>query len=231
MKIAGMMRVKNEGRWIAEVIASLHPLVNCGIHILDDVSSDSTRAICRQAGAEVIPTPFNDLNEGRDKNYLLDRIRDDVRPDWIIQIDGDEILAEGSAEPILRMIETHSCDAIRFKIDYLWDHRQQIRTDGIYGRFFRGSAFRLCDGQRFSEGFHCSNVPTLGWSPRMCADKLGRLLHLGYLYREDRIRKYVWYRHMIAGDPLGLDVPAHLRHEVPAKTRTLHAGPLTLVPL
>ena len=79
---------------------------------------------------------------------------------------------------------------------------------------------------------HCSSVPQElihGYG-----DCPARLLHLGYMLKEDRLRKWKWYtsvdpnnpsednyKHMIIGD----------REDLPVTSRRLHAGPLQLVPL
>jgi hypothetical protein len=94
--------------------------------------------------------------------------------------------------------------------------------------------FKVRKGYRWATtesggNFHCCSVPKqLIGSARKCEVEL---LHLGYMDREDRKRKYEWYnrmdpnnggedhyRHMIQGD-----VP-----EIPAGEKLLHAGPLQL---
>lgn len=234
MRVIGAMRIKNEARWIGEVLDAMRPLCE-HIAVMDDHSTDDTVKVCIDHGAEVFPSPFQDLNEGRDKNWLLAEIGA-YQPEWVVMIDGDEIIEPGGGERLLSMLD-RPIDAIRLRVAYLWDTREQVRTDGIYGTFKRGSVFRYELGAKFKPGFHCSNVPTLGWRPRAVESDV-RLLHLGYLHREDRIRKYYWYnekdprnmiedcyRHMVQGDIP--DVPADWRRGIELR----HAGPLTLEPL
>jgi glycosyltransferase involved in cell wall biosynthesis len=45
MRFVGMLRVKNEQRWIARVIESILPLCEY-VYILDDHSTDGTPEIC-----------------------------------------------------------------------------------------------------------------------------------------------------------------------------------------
>ncbi len=234
MRVVGALRVKNEARWIGEVLDALRPMCQ-HVFVMDDHSTDDTRAICLKHGAIVLPSPFGDLNEGRDKNWLLAEI-DEYEPDWIVMVDGDEILEPGGQKKLLALM-AKPIDSIRLRVAYLWDTREQVRTDGIYGTFKRGSAFRYQRGPQFKHGFHCSNVPGVGWRP-VGVDSEVRLLHLGYLHREDRIRKYAWYnakdpnnraedcyRHMVQGDIP--EVPAHFRRGFELR----HAGPLKLEPL
>src|SRR5437899_367770 len=89
---AGVFRVKNEARWIERSVRSVLPVCD-RVLVMDDHSTDDTAAICRSLGVEVVESPFFDLNEARDKNWLLDQ----VKADWILMIDGDEVLASGHA--------------------------------------------------------------------------------------------------------------------------------------
>lgn len=224
--IVGMMRAKDEARWIERAIRSILPL--CGrVYVMDDRSTDDTAEIA--SGLErttVWPTPFEGLDETRDKNWLLDRIVEDASPKWALCIDGDEALHPADVETVRAATRMGSCHELR--ILYLWDSENVVRSDGVYGRFWRPSLFRVGE-DRFKSvsknGFHCSNAPAARKRTRIEA----RLLHYGYLHRADRIRKYEWYaridpdnakedryRHIVIGDLL------------PANTRAMHAGPLKL---
>lgn len=246
MTFYAMMRLKNEARWIERVIRSLKPLCD-RVFVFDDHSTDGTPEICQDLGASVYLSPFQGINETRDKNWLLQKIWHECPPlvrgpesrSFIACIDGDEELEPGGAEIIRKGAVT--AHALSLKIVYLWDREDQIRTDGIYGKFTRGSVFRMIsplhefrqtDGRRGGANFHCGSIPKdLFLQLKTCN---ARLLHYGYLHREDRVRKYGWYnsldsdnraednyRHMVQGD-----LP-----EIPAGAKLRHAGPLTLEPL
>ena len=234
MRFAGMLRVKNEGRWIGRVLDSLLPLCE-RIWVMDDHSTDDTRAICRSyRQVTLVKSPFEGMDESRDKEFLLALIREDG-PDIVVAIDGDEVLEADGPEKIRRVAKAGN--AWSFKVEYLWNSDDQIRTDGVYSRMYRPSMFRLSAARAgflktpFGNGanLHCSSVPQ---SLLHGAITTGvRLWHLGYRDREDRLRKYLFYntvdpnskgedfyRHIVQGD-----VP-----EVPAAAKLLHAGPLTL---
>lgn len=239
--IAGMLRVKNEARWIADVLRSIQSLCKC-IVVFDDSSTDGTPEICKAINPQhdvwVMHSPFVDLNEARDKNFLLDQVRK-LKPDWVLSIDGDEVLQDGGAEKIRAALDPETA-SYSMRIRYLWDTTAQERVDGIYGRFKRGSLFRLAGQPSTAQfratgnggNFHCGNVPA-GLIGRD-ADLDVSLWHMGYLHRDDRIRKYFFYnendranvaedcyRHVCLGD-----LP-----ELPAHLRLRHAGPLELQPL
>lgn len=234
----GMLRIKNEDRWIAEVIEGALNLCD-HLYVLDDHSTDDTAAVCQRYAGHLtfFPSPFSGFNEARDKNWLLDQIMVQCEPEWILCVDGDEVLTKRSAEAIRCATRDPDCPAYSLQILYLWNDRETVRTDWVYGEFWRPSVFRpfrilpdtpdhvkLARDLRFmatpfgrregnhTPNFHCSSVPQayIGRS-RRCPS--GRLLHLGYLHREDRMKKldfytlHDWrnlsedcYRHMTQGD-------------------------------
>lgn len=244
VKVACMMRVKNEARWIKRAIESVKPLCGEHIYVMEDGSTDDTRAIAESAGAVVLDSPFvgQGLDERRDKNWLLAEVKARCSPDWILMPDGDEELEPGGCEKIRKAVEANPpCDAFALRFLYLWDEVDQARFDGVYGTMLRQSLFRASNNLSFKSyyekdgenhnhvGLHVSNAPGLGSLRVMPLNVF--LLHYGYLHREDRIRKYEWilsidpnneqedfYRHSVQGD-----IP-----EVPADAKLKHGGPLEL---
>lgn len=253
-----MLRVKNEARWIAEVIEGA--LLLCSrVFVFDDNSTDETMAICHRYGDKVVifPSPFAGFNEARDKNWLFDQIMTRCAPEWILCIDGDEVLTAESAEAIRTATADPDTPAYSLQIWFLWNNRQTVRTDWVYGEFWRPSLFKpfhitpdtpdhvkLARSLRFMEtpfgrvngddkpNLHCSSVPQayLGRSKR-CPG--ASLLHLGYMHREDRVRKLDFYtgcdwanlsedcyRHMTQGDGVTVE-------ELPKTRDLLAAGRLT----
>jgi hypothetical protein len=244
VKVACMMRVKNEARWIQRTIDSVRELCGDLIYVMEDESTDDTRAICEAAGVVVLTSPFvgQGLDESRDKDWLLQEVIARCHPDWILMPDGDEELEAGGCAKLRRVLETNpACDCIALGFLYFWDSINQIRVDGNYGRLRRQSLFRADTSFRFKSyytegqtpnrnhvGLHTSNAPGLGG--KVLAIRVN-LLHYGYLHREDRIRKFAWitgldphnegegfYLHCVQGD-----IP-----EVPADAELMRAGPLKL---
>jgi glycosyltransferase involved in cell wall biosynthesis len=231
VKVIAALRIQNEARWIQRVINSVLPLVS-QVLIFDDHSSDQTPFLCASMPkTSVFDSPFHGLNESRDKNYLLEKCQEQ-KPDWIIWIDGDEVLGTASYPAITESLYSPK-QCMSFKVLYLWDREDQVRTDGVYGDFRRQSMFRPISGAKFdgqAPGFHCGNVPKALW--RSCLYPDVELLHLGYLWKADRIRKYEWYnrqdpnnkaedgyKHIVVGDVF------------PATAKYRHGGPLTLARL
>lgn len=253
----GLLRVKNESRWIRRSVSSILPLCD-RVLVMDDHSTDDTAAICAALpNVEVFDSPFVGLNECRDKNWLLDKARD---ANWIVMIDGDEMLMPAMTGRFRDAMQTDA-PSISMRILYLWDSENAVRVDGVYGEFRRHSAFRPGSHVFTSStdgGFHCGNVPYRAMLQAVTID--APILHFGYLDASERERKFCWYN---AQDPAnhvedryrhiahGLEVP-HAQlierqqkmrlesgkpdlapHEVlpkppAANERTMHAGPLKL---
>jgi len=227
--ILGLLRIRNESRWISRCIHSILPLCD-KVLVMDDHSDDDTLNICAGIpNVEVHASPFEGLNEARDKNWLLDKAMKQGA-EWIVAIDGDEMLAPGYANALRNEMKApYSCLSLR--VLYLWNDENTVRMDGVYSDFHRESVFRP-NGSRFEAHgngahFHCGNVPSAIRQRRRVLDI--PLLHFGYMHKEDRVRKYAWYnkhdggnaredyyRHMVVGDLF------------PSASRFMHGGPLRL---
>ncbi len=228
--VIGIMRVKNEARWIDRCISSILPVCDRVI-VLDDHSTDSTPDICSTLHEKVqlIPSTFTGLNEVRDKNFLLE-LAIAEKADWIVSIDGDEMLANGAEQQLLCEIQKSEVPCLSLRVLYLWDSEDRVRVDGVYGDFHRESVFRPDKRHRFlgtSAGgnFHCGNVPAGIRGKRKIVD--APLLHFGYMHREDRLRKFYWYNEQDPGNMIE-DCYKHLviGDLFPAESKFNYGGPL-----
>lgn len=204
----GMLRVKNEERWIAR---ALKPLVEvCDtVYVFNDHSTDRTvEIILNTPRCLLINSPFNDLDESRDKTFLLLNITNQIEqktlkpdgPHWVVCVDGDEEICWGD---LGRMVGSEGLRGVSysFQILTLYDSPNQIRVDPPYNKFFRPSMFRLIKpGMKFLSngghggGFHCSNVPAdIGYGVTTHSPEPVRVKHYGYMEKETRERKYKWY--------------------------------------
>ena len=239
MKIVAMLRIKNEARWLREVLLSIHPLTK-EITIFDDHSTDESVLIAESLGAKVIHSEFppNDTDEARDKNLLLAAVRA-TSPEYVLSIDGDEVLSAGAAEKILAQLSPRNA-LYCFPFKYLWNDREHYRADGVYGDYHQWRMFslirqpeKLWFSSKSGGSFHCGNTPKglIGSGIMVQAD----ILHLGYMDQEDRLRKFAWYnridpnnsaedryRHMVIGDLFSES--SQFVHGGPLKVFRLAAG-------
>jgi len=200
--VTGMMRVKNEARWINQCVRSMFPVCR-RVFVFDDHSTDNTVAILQTIpNVVVLSSPFEGLNEARDKDYLLSQVLEDA-PRWVLHIDGDEELEYHGCDRLRLLYKKYTNSdvaAIQFQVCYLWDTPQQWRIDGLYGEFHRPSTFKIPwvtkTPLRFTctngtNNFHCSNFPQN--IPGRVVKSGIRLKHYGYMHGEDRMRKFKWY--------------------------------------
>lgn len=209
-----MLRVRDEERWIAEVIEAVLPLC-ARVFVMDDHSQDRTTEICgRYPEVTVLLSPFTvGFNEARDKNWLLDQVEAHCEAEWLLCIDGDEVLEKRGPQIIREQVAaTPDQHSYSLQIIFLWNDRQTMRTDWVYGEFYRPSLFRpfhidpdrpdhlkIAGETRFMStpfgrrvdgnepNLHCSSVPQRYLHG--CKRLEARLKHYGYLHREDRVRK------------------------------------------
>ncbi len=92
------------------------------IVVVDSGSRDDTPAIARQHGAEVFHQPF--LGFGAQKQAAVNR----CRHDWVLLLDADEQLPQGSGEAVRKAIASADADTAAFEIQ---------RKNFLHGRWIR----------------------------------------------------------------------------------------------
>lgn len=70
------------------------------IHVLDSNSTDRTQDIAREHGAGVWTHPFESF--GKQRNYALDHL--DIRYDWVLFLDADEIATDTFKSSVFKAI-------------------------------------------------------------------------------------------------------------------------------
>lgn len=131
-------------------------------------------------------------NELRDKNCLWWYVKSAVDFDYVLCLDGDEVLSKKALAAFGEMwvwFKTQTCDWIDLPFIYLWNDEQTRRVDGIYGdrtnpadppadraprlRFPRFFSIMRLDAQQLYDtrftwlgsrgGIHCGSIPQEGF--------------------------------------------------------------------
>ena len=208
----GMMRVHSEERYIRRSVESLLKVCDL-VFVMDDHSTDATAEMLWGINnCVLLASPFEGLEESRDKTWLLGQITLGMLPDsfgpdsshWVICIDGDEELCVPSIPSIPSTI--HYPVSYSFQILQLWDSPGVMRVDPPYNNLLRPSMFRLIKpGMVFKSsathggGFHCGNVPAdIGFGVTV-HEPVVRVKHYGYMEEADRMRKFKFYMEHDAG--------------------------------
>lgn len=208
----GLMRVKNEARWLKGALDSITPVCE-RVYLLDDHSTDDTAKIAiAEPKCSARLSYFDGVDEARDRTWLLgtacsgyfgmnaDAIAGPQSPWWFLSIDGDEELVEADREKLTHPQAAHAVSYVA-RIYYLWDAPDQVRMDGHYATVFRPSFFRYIKPgmvyKNMSGKLHTTGVPgDIGYGKTMHPEGAFRLLHYGYMRKEDRERKFEFYMRM-----------------------------------
>lgn len=208
MKMLGLMRVKNEARWLE---ASLRSQWFCDhIIILDDNSTDETEAVCAEFDGSVtrIPKPYEKFHdEGADREFLAAEAAK-YNPEWICSLSGDEVLFEDTWDLILPFLDIPTTYVIDVLNLHLWNDKYTVRTDGNWKDQYRQSFWRFKPGKLTYQPDHCSLPDQITERPfTRCG---ARALHYGNLDPVNRMRRYKLYQthgyewpYLIQGDAGG----------------------------
>jgi len=200
------MRIKNEEEWIGRSLAAMAELADA-IVILDDGSTDRTSEICRSFPKVVryVRQEEQIINEVRDKNRLL-AMTLELEPDWVLALDGDEVLEQKAAATIRKEISyidpaNPQFTAFAIHILYFWNRLDRFRVDpGIYGDFWQIRLFTTWGqdtaGLAFSDtshggNFHCGSIPSNLAGRFKLIDV--KVKHYGYFDPAQRVKKQQFY--------------------------------------
>lgn len=128
MSVAVVILTFNEAQHLARALASVRPFAS-EILVVDSYSTDATLDIARAHGAAIVQRRFD--NQARQFNWALDTV--ELRSDWILRLDADEIIEPDLADAIVRTLPTLPADVagINLKRKHIFLDRW-IRHGGRY---------------------------------------------------------------------------------------------------
>ncbi|MBI5058202.1 methyltransferase domain-containing protein [candidate division KSB1 bacterium] len=202
-RIACIMRIRNEERWIKDVLDSAARVAD-DIVIVDDGSTDNTPSICKYHPAVSAYYWQNEAetDQRRDKQRCLEMALE-LNPDWIMGLDADEPLERSAAHRIFEAIRNCPADVATLKLEslFMWNDMNHFRSDGIYRRICQERLFRVAGQPRdrliyqpttFKGNGHCTRLPGGIVGKELEID--AKILHMGYMYPDVRARRYEYYR-------------------------------------
>lgn len=166
-KITLSMIVKNEeGRYLKQMLQSLSSHIEEAV-IIDDGSTDNTIQICKECLADIPlymienkKSMFEQEGSLREKQWE-ETIK--TNPDWILNLDADEILEESFWEEKQRLLDDERYDVYAFRLYDMWNDTC-YREDTYWNAHMFYRAFLI----RFQPGFpyrfhdipqHCGRFP------------------------------------------------------------------------
>ena len=163
------MITKNEEK---NIKACLDSMVNIAdeIIIVDTGSTDRTIEIAKSYGAKVFSYKWNDdFNEAR--NISLEK----ATKDWIIVLDGDEVLPKEDGKKLKNIINATSMEALYLRLENIVDNKSL--GDAVVLRVFRNNKL-----YRFRNKMHeqvIFSIEENGGKDKIQATNL-KILHYGY---------------------------------------------------
>ncbi|MEK4518949.1 glycosyltransferase [Paenibacillus sp. FSL H8-0122] len=206
-KLTLTMVVKNEGsRFLRQALQEHRKYIDEAV-IIDDGSTDDTADICREV-LQGIPLHLihNQVSKFSNESELRKQQWEAVvatHPEWILNLDADEIFESKFPEGVEALLRTENCDLFCFRLYDFWDDAH-YREDRYWRAHLSYRPFLV----RYREDFtylwnklpqHCGRLPENIFELSHQLSSL-RLKHLGWSDPESRHRKYLRYMQL---DPDG----------------------------
>ncbi len=164
--ISAVLVVKNEELHLGECLQSIVNWVD-EIIIVDDMSTDNTMNIAKKFGAKIFQRKLE--NEGIHRNWALDQ----ATHNWVLSIDGDEVVTPELREEIINALANTDCNAFNIpRRNYIGDH--WVR----YGGWYPNSTLKLFQKSnfRFQEDHYHARITFKGKAGHLKSD----FIHYNY---------------------------------------------------
>jgi len=204
------MPVRDEAdRYLGEVLEAAGRFADRMV-VLDDGSSDDSVQLATALGAEVFSTPEPLFHQEWRLRTLLWQLATAGDPDWVILLDADELIDPPGTwlRNTLAAVAAQGLGCVSLPLFDLWDDRSHYRDDRLWTAHRRlwpiavrplpGLDYRYAMRDHHAGRWPTYALPTL--ADHACTLDGARILHLGWLKRGDRERKYLRYREL---DPEG----------------------------
>jgi len=206
-KLTLTMVVKNESsRFLRQVLEEHRKYIDEAV-IIDDGSSDGTIDLCYEV-LEGIPVRMihNDVSKFSNEIDLRKQQWEEViksNPDWILNLDADEIFEPRFAKEVRPLLREADVDLFCFRLFDLWN-QDHYREDLYWKAHFNYRPFLVRYKKEFvfqwkETAQHCGRLPENIFALPHSLSNL-RLKHLGWSRPEYRLEKYLRYH---ALDPNG----------------------------
>jgi len=202
-----MVGRNEEKRFLKEVLQRLSFQVD-EIVFTDDCSEDNTYSIASDfCHTYKTPEPTFQVHEGRLRSFAWSNLEKHARPgDWVVAIDCDEMLFnvnDLTSLNIKGVLSNSEKDVVNVRFYHMWNF-SQYRVDKFWAPNNSSRIFRfISGGVFFDKALACGSEPTyvLDWirQRNYWLDSGLVMKHLGYIYDEDKNKKYERYSKLDGG--------------------------------
>ncbi len=195
------MIVKNEsGRFLKQVLKSHLKYIDEAV-IIDDASTDDTVEVCLEILKD-IPVRLVRNKESRFVNEVSLRRQQweetiSTNPDWIINLDADEIFEDRFAKEVQQLLEQDNFDVYSFRLYDFWNPTH-YREDEFWQahQIYRPFLVRYRKEVNYTWNdvpLHCGRFPENIFELPNSISSL-RIKHLGWIDPEERLAKFKRYQ-------------------------------------
>jgi glycosyltransferase involved in cell wall biosynthesis len=208
-KVVLSMIMRNEaGRKLRECIEEANRYVDLAV-IIDDDSTDESVKICQEILGDKLILIHNDRSKFSNEISLRKQQWEETiktNPDWILNIDADQIFEIKMRDEIYKHIYQDKVDVFYFRLYDFWNETQ-YRDDAYWCGHKSYTPFLM----RYRKDFvprwretpqHCGRFPANCTELSKCASPM-RIKHYGWARLEDRVSKYYRYMQLDPGGKYG----------------------------
>ncbi|MCK9520004.1 MAG: glycosyltransferase family 2 protein [Dehalococcoidia bacterium] len=199
-KLCLTMLVRNEAnRYLREVLESAKKYIHCAV-ILDDASEDDTVKVCREVLNDIPLNLVSNQIPGFSNEIALRKqlwnLALESKAEWFLLLDADEIFEPKAEIEIPKLINQTYCDTWTFRLYDMWDE-SHYREDHLWNAHLTYRPFLIRYQPNFEYQWnetplHCGRMPVnVTYLPTYRSDL--KIKHLGWMTKEDRIKKYFFY--------------------------------------
>lgn len=203
-KITLSMIVRNEEeRYLEKMLTSLQNCIDEAV-IIDDASTDNTEKICRDALPGVVLHLITNRQSMFADESSLRKLQWEAtiktNPEWILNLDADEIVEEAFWKDIDNLIDDNaSANAFSFPLYDMWNETQ-YRDDEFWNAHKRHHSFLLLYQpevvyQWNTKAQHCGRFPTYEGA-ELSHKTSYRIQHFGWAREADRVSKRNRYQQL-----------------------------------
>lgn len=195
-KLVAIYRVKNSMPYIERCIRPTCELVDEALFWVSP-SDDNTAYTLKHIDNAIVKEWPENLTERQIRNNLI-TWAEQRGADWILSMDDDERFERKVDRAYLNKLMNPPMPSVYrygFPVYTFWDDFEHVRQDGIFGQMVGPRLFRNLPYQHVFEGapsgLHAGHSPAFGTGAERFSS--ARILHYGYVDREERERKYRFY--------------------------------------
>jgi glycosyltransferase involved in cell wall biosynthesis len=197
----GALLARNEAgsdRYLRRVLANAASYCDALV-VLDDGSTDDTRAVCERAEKVVAVERVGESggwwgagtarSEAPNRKRLWQLAREHGA-DWIYVFDADHELLGIAPQEFRALTRATLVDCWAFPLWDCWDREDVHRVDGYWQawRLPRPWLFKALDGDWGTRAIHVGHCPWRNWNAGLAPSGAG-IRHLSYVRPEHRLRK------------------------------------------